>query len=125
MASVRNDRPWVETGPDDRVLTPMRRVAKAAAEIVELVEILESDANVAALAAGMANRDFGPEREGEFVLKRKRVGVDGCGRLSRPGRFARIFAETLDVSHGHALGDDAVGKRVRLGDREEGTRMPR
>jgi len=68
----------------------MRRVAKAAAEIVELVEILEGDANVAALAAGMANRDFSPERQGEFVLKRKRVGVDGRDRPSRPRRFAKI-----------------------------------
>src|SRR5271165_2334290 len=117
--------PRSETGPVDRVLTLMRRVAKAAAEVVELVEISEGDANVAALAAGMANRDFSSERQGEFVLKRKRVGVDGRGRLSRSARFAGIFAETLDVSHSHAFGDDAVGKRVRLGDREEGARMPR
>src|SRR5271166_6136295 len=51
----------------------------------------------------MPNRDFSAERQGEFVLKCKRVGVDGRGRLSRPCRFARIFAETLNVSHGHAL----------------------
>ena len=101
----------------------MRRLAKAAAEFVELVEISEGDANVAALATTMPNRDFSPERQGEFVLKGKRVGVDG--RLSRSWRFARIFAETLNVSHGHAFGDDAVGKRVRLGDGEERARMPR
>src|SRR5208337_2349346 len=114
-----------ETGPADWVLTLMRRLAKAAAEFVELVEISEGDANVAALATAMPNRDFSPERQGEFVLKCKRVGVDGRGRLSRSWRFARIFAETLNVSHGHAFGDDAVGKRVRLGDGEERARMPR
>src|SRR5271167_4647249 len=38
-------------------------------------------------ATTMPNRDFSAER----------------GRLSRPCRFARIFAETLNVSHGHAL----------------------
>jgi hypothetical protein len=65
-------------------------LAKAAAEVVELVEISEGDANVAAPAAGIANRDFGPEREREFVLKRKRVGGDGRGRPSRPRRFAKI-----------------------------------
>ena len=102
----------------------MRRVAKAAAEIVELVEIPEGDADVAALAAGMANRDFCPERESEFVLKRKRIGVDGRGRPSRPCRLAGIFAQALDVSHGHAFGDDAVGNRVRLGDREERAGVP-
>ena len=107
----------VEAGPAKRVLTLVRRVAKAAAEIVQLVEIAEGDANDAALTAGMANRNFSPEREGELVLKRTRVGVDGgpsqaCG-------LAGILAQALDVSHGHAFGDDTVGKRVRLGDGEE------
>ena len=69
----RGDRPRtaatvVETGRSGRpVWALVRRVAKAAAEIVELVEIQEGELDVAALAAGMANRDFGPEREGEFV----------------------------------------------------------
>jgi hypothetical protein len=75
------------------------------------------NANVAALAAGVANRDFSLEREREFVLKRTRVGVDGRARSSRPRRCAGILAETLDVSHGHAFGDDAVGKPVRFGRR--------
>ncbi len=70
-------------------LALVRRVAKAAAEIVELFEIAEGDANVAALAAGMTNCDFCPERESEFVLKRKRAGVDGRGRPSR-GRRAEM-----------------------------------
>ena len=51
-----------ETGPAGSVLAlTRRRVAKAAAEVFELVEILEGDANVAALAAGMANREFSPD----------------------------------------------------------------
>ena len=93
----RGDRPRtaatvVETGRSGRpVWALVRRVAKAAAEIVELVEIQEGELDVAALAAGMANCDFGPEREGEFVLKRQRVGVgvDGRGRPSR-GRRAEM-----------------------------------
>jgi hypothetical protein len=97
----------------------VRRAAKAAAETVELAEIPEGDANVAALAAGMTNRDSCSERESKLVLKRTRIGVDGRGRPSLSCRLAGIFAQALDVSHGHAIRDDTVGDGVRLGDREE------
>jgi hypothetical protein len=84
-------------------MASVRRVAKAAAEVVGLVEISEGDANVAALAASMANRDFSPQ--GEFVLKRERVAASFCQNFRASARcLARAF------------GDDAVGKRVRLRD---------
>ena len=96
---------------------------KSAAEVVELVEIAKGDANLAALAA-VADRHFGAERQPKLVLKRARVGIHGFSSLSRPCCLARILAEALDVADGQALGDDAVGERVRVGDGEQRARVP-
>jgi hypothetical protein len=49
------------------------------------------------------------------------VAVDLRGRVILPA----FSAQALDVSHGHAFGDDAVGRRLRLRDSEEGARVPR
>ena len=100
-----------------------RRLTKAAAEVVELVEIPEGDANLAVLAA-VANRHFRPEFEAELFLKRARVGVDRRGPFSRPRGLAGILAKALDVSDRQAFGDDPVGERVRIGDGEQGARVP-
>ena len=62
---------------------------------------------------------FVPSSRRELVLKRRRVGVDGRGPSSRARRLAGILAEALDVPDRQALGDDAVGERVRIGDGEQ------
>src|SRR5579871_2171929 len=77
-------------------LLPPRRLAEPAAEVVELVEIAEGDADVAAFAV-VTDRHFGSEREAELVLKSGRVGVDRGGGLPRAAGLALIFAEALDV----------------------------
>src|SRR6202142_150049 len=94
-----------------------------AAEIVELVEIPEGDANLAALP-GMSDGDLRAQRQRKLLLKRARVGVDkGCA-LSRSRRLAGTLAQAFDVSDGEALGDDAVGERVRVSNGEQRARVP-
>src|SRR6202034_615403 len=91
-----------------------RRLAKAAAE---MVEIAEGDINLAALPA-MPYLHFRPEFKAELVLKGSRVGVDGRGP-SRPRRLAGILTEAFDVSDRQALRHDAVGDRIRVGHSEQ------
>ena len=98
---------------------PPRRLAEPSAEVVELVEIAEGDAEFAAVAV-MPDRHFCPEGEADFVLKRACVGVDGRGGFARPAGLAGILAEALDVPDRHALGDNTVGEGVRVGDGEQG-----
>src|SRR5271154_3019312 len=97
---------------------PPRRLAESPAEVVELVEIAEGDADFAAFA-GVPNRHFRPERKAELVLEGSRVGVDGRGGPARPAGLARILAEALDVPDRQPLGDDAVGERIWVGDGEQ------
>ena len=47
----------------------------------------------------------------------------GGGALARTGRLAGILAQALDVPDRQALGDDAVGERVRVGDGEQRARV--
>ena len=94
------------------------RLAKPAAEVIQLVEAPESDADLAALAA-MPDRHFRAKLEGELILERLRVGVDGRVPLARPRALAGILAQALDVPDRQPLGDDAVGERVRVGNREQ------
>lgn len=75
-----------------------RRLTKPPAEVVELVEISEGDADFAGLAA-VADRHFRAQFEAELFLKRRRVGVDGRRPSPRAARLAGIFPEALDVSH--------------------------
>ena len=80
-------------------------LAKAAAEIVELFEIVEFQPNLAAFAA-MADGDNRPERDAQTVLERARVGVERGG-LPRRGTgsrgLGRLLAKPLDVADGQAL----------------------
>ncbi len=111
--------PAVTAGLTGPFRLPSRRLAEPPAEVVELVEIAEGDANLAVLA-GVPNRHFGSEREAELVLKGSRVGVDRRGGLARPACLAGILTEALDVPDRQPLGDDAVGERVGVGDSEQG-----
>src|SRR6185312_8945779 len=101
----------------------LRRLEEAPAEGVELVEVLEGYADLAGFAA-VADGHLGPERKPELVLKRARVGVDGLARPPRARRFAGILAEALDVPDRQALGYDAVGERVGIGNGEQGACVP-
>ena len=49
------------------VVSPLPRLRKPPAEVVELVEIAEGDANLAGLAA-MTDRHLGAQREAELFL---------------------------------------------------------
>src|SRR5277367_556907 len=100
-----------------------RRLAKPAAEIVELIEIAEGDVNLAALPA-MPDLYFRPELKAELVLKGSRVGVDRRGTSPRPRRLAGILTEALDVPDRQTLGNDAVGERIRVGHGEQRPRVP-
>ena len=91
---------------DPSALAP-RRLQKSTAEVVELVEIAEGEANLAAFAA-VPDRHLCPELKTKFVLKRNRVSVDGRARSPR-ACLAGIFPETFNVSNRQAFGDDTVG----------------
>jgi hypothetical protein len=100
-----------------------RRLTESAAEVVELVEIPEGDADLAALP-GMPNGDLRAQRQRKLLLERARVGIDRGSALSRSRRLAGILAQALDVPDRQALGDDSVGERVRIGNCEQGARVP-
>ena len=72
----------------------------------------------------MPDRHFRAKLESELILERLRVGVDRPSRLARPRALAGILAEALDVPDREPLGDDAVGERVRIGNRQQGARVP-
>ena len=48
----------------------------------------------------------------------------GAAPFRGRARLAGILAQAFDVPDRQALGDDAVGERVRLGDGEQGARVP-
>src|SRR5580704_15512233 len=100
-----------------------RRLTKAAAEVVELVEIPEGDVNLAALPA-MPDLHFRPELKAELALKGSRVGVDRRGASPRPRRLAGILTEAFDVSDRQALRHDTVGDRIRVGHSEQRSGVP-
>src|SRR5580658_899204 len=101
-SSLKVDGSRPSDNPTPSPFAPPRRLAKAAAEIVELVEIAEGDMNLAALPA-MPYLHFRPELKAELVLKGSRVGVDGRGPSPRPRRLAGILTEAFDVSDRQAL----------------------
>ena len=100
----------------------LRRLTEPAAEVVELVEIPEGDADLAALPA-VPNGHLRAERQRKLLLERARVGVDRGSALPRTGRLAGILAQAFDVPDRQAFGDDPVGERVRVGDGEQGARV--
>ena len=100
----------------------LRRLAKSTAEVVELVEIPEGEADFAALP-GMANGDLCTKRKRKLLLERARVGVDRGRAVPRASGLAGILAQPFDVPDRQAFGDDAVGDRVRVGDGEQGARV--
>src|ERR1700722_19405052 len=107
---------------DSRNALALRWLAKPAAEVVELVEIPEGDADFAALPA-VPDCHLRAQRQRKLLLERARVGVDRRCALPRTGRLAGILAQAFDIPDRQAFGDDAVGERVRVDDGEQGARV--
>ncbi len=112
------------TARRQRARLPLRRLAEAPAEIVELVEVAEGDADLAALA-GVPDGDLGAEREAELVLKGERVGVDGRRLLFRARRSCRRSRRAARCRARSGRRHDPVGGRVRMRHGQQRAAVPR
>ena len=88
-----------------------------------MIEATEKYANFS-LVAGVANAYGCAEGQSKLVLESARVGILGWGApFDRALGFSDVLAETFDVAHGQALGNDLGSDRVRVMNGEKGARV--